>query len=329
MAAGLALSEKVIFAGGGTLLTGTAVDTVNIFDVQQRSWASDTLSVARMNLGATFVGDLAFFAGGGTLFQDFSVIDVYDARKGKWLQPAKLHQRRQGLAATSVGQRAIFAGGVFNADSASAAVDIYDGVTHQWSIGKLSQARWGLAGASLREFAFFAGGSTLSGSGIQTSDVIDVFNNDTSRWTTMRLSVGRTNLAAAAAGDVVVFAGGRVIDSTQQGPGGLSDVVDIYNIRTQTWHTAALSQPREFLAAASWGNFIVFAGGNSHSGPNDFTASAVVDVFNVQSGRWISNHRLSQAKGWLSGAAWNDTFYFGLGVDVDHQLSDGIDVFCL
>jgi hypothetical protein len=40
-----------------------------------------------------------------------------------------------------------------------------------------------------------------------------------------------------------------------------SDVVDLYNIATDSWTTAQLSVPRQHLAAASSGNSIMLAGG--------------------------------------------------------------------
>jgi hypothetical protein len=45
--------------------------------------------------------------------------------------------------------------------------------------------------------------------------------------------------------------------------GGLSNVVDIFNVTAGTWSTAALSQARTFLAATSLPNagVAIFAGG--------------------------------------------------------------------
>ena len=43
--------------------------------------------------------------------------------------------------------------------------------------------------------------------------------------------------------------------------GSSSDVVDLYNIATDSWTTAQLSLPRNDLAAASSGNSMMLAGG--------------------------------------------------------------------
>jgi hypothetical protein len=41
-----------------------------------------------------------------------------------------------------------------------------------------------------------------------------------------------------------------------------SNIVDVYNRATGSWTTAQLSTPRQDLAAASFGNSIIFAGGS-------------------------------------------------------------------
>ncbi len=43
--------------------------------------------------------------------------------------------------------------------------------------------------------------------------------------------------------------------------GASSNVVDLYNSTTGAWSTAQLSASRHSLAAASVGNFAIFAGG--------------------------------------------------------------------
>ena len=63
---------------------------------------------------------------------------------------------------------------------------------------------------------------------------------------------------------------------------GNSNVVDIFDVRSGVWTTAALSMARSFLAATSLPNdgVAMFAGGKS-------AVFANVDVFHVWSvGRW-------------------------------------------
>jgi len=92
----------------------------------------------------------------------------------------------------------------------------------------------------------------------------------------------------AAVGDKVLFAGGVNFDF--QTP---TDVVDIYDVITTQWTTAALSEPRSALASATIGSKVVFAGGW------DFGDSARVDIYDAQTGGW-STAQLSQPRHYVS-----------------------------
>jgi predicted component of type VI protein secretion system len=69
---------------------------------------------------------------------------------------------------------------------------------------------------------------------------------------------------------------------------GPSNAVDIFNVTSGTWSTAALSVARYYLAATSLPNVgvAIFAGGS---------VSSAVDIFNVTSGLW-STAALSVAR---------------------------------
>ncbi len=70
----------------------------------------------------------------------------------------------------------------------------------------------------------------------------------------------------------VLFAGGVIP------PGTHSSRVDIYDLATQTWSTAELSQARTAPAAVAAGNKIFFAGGEISDGT---FPSNVVDIYDV------------------------------------------------
>ncbi len=75
----------------------------------QGVWSTGQLSVARANLAAASVGNVALFAGGDTS----DAVDVYNGTTGAW-STAQLSVARYSLAAASVGNVALFAGGVNN-----------------------------------------------------------------------------------------------------------------------------------------------------------------------------------------------------------------------
>ncbi len=68
-------------------------------------------------------------------------------------------------------------------------------------------------------------------------------------------------------GDVAVLATCACLMPCAVGNSVFSNVVDIFNVRAGTWSTAALSQPRGYLAATSLPNagVTIFAGGGCTS----------------------------------------------------------------
>jgi hypothetical protein len=169
-----------------------------------------------------------------------------------------------------------------------------------WSTSRLSVARFGLAAASSGKFAVFAGGTTPQDS-LLMSSAVDLYNSETGTWSTASLSVARAYLAAASGGNLAIFAGGLIaagvswilewhdrqlhifcflsnVDScvyrdinlllhliarflTRSLAAVGSSAVDIFDVLTGSWSTAQLNVPRFHLAAASVGNFAIFAGG--------------------------------------------------------------------
>lgn len=111
---------------------------------------------------------------------------------------------------------------------------------------------------------------------------MSVYDVGTNAWTTTKLTQARMYLAAASARSKVVFAGGFIFGVS--GPTyGERDTVDILDTTTGIWSVTKLSSPRQRLAAAGAGDFIVFAGGWT-SGQRD---SAAIDIYNANTGAWV------------------------------------------
>ena len=92
------------------------------------------------------------------------------------------------------------------------------------------------------------------------SNVINIYDRITHTWTTSQASLPRSGVASVAVGNKVFFAGGVDFDETNYVYDPVS-VVDIYDISTNTWSTANLSEPRGSCKAVVSGNKIFFAGG--------------------------------------------------------------------
>ncbi|KAJ2485565.1 coenzyme A transporter [Coemansia sp. RSA 2320] len=91
------------------------------------------------------------------------------------------------------------------------------------------------------------------------------------------LSVPRSSAVATSVGHFAFFAGGRLQNGTD------SDVIDIFNRRTNQWAVARLSVSRSGIGAGSLANrYALFAGGFDSS----FRPLSVVDVYDTETSKW-------------------------------------------
>ena len=117
------------------------------------------------------------------------------------------------------------------------------------------------------------------------------------------LSEGRMALVSASASNKILFAGGMVT-------GAYSSRVDIYDVVTNIWTTAELTQPeRQGMAVATVGNKILFAGG----GDNDNGATTKrVDIYNASNNTW-STAELSQGREYFAAVTSGGKVFFAGG----------------
>jgi N-acetylneuraminic acid mutarotase len=183
-----------------------------------------------------------------------------------------LSQVRSHLASTSSGELVFFGGGR-NSTGSSDRVDIYNVTSGSWTTATLSL----FLDVLLQPLPHKILSSLVEVGMEQThSDRVDISNTTNGSWNTATLSQSRCCLAATSVGNLVLFGGG-----CKQGNvpscylNEFSKVVDVFNVTSNTWTTATLSQARAYLAATSVDNrYVLFGGGYNES---DF--SNVVDMF--------------------------------------------------
>lgn len=143
------------------------------------------------------------------------------------------------------------------------------------------------------------------------------------------LSHARLGMAVASAGNKIVFAGAAL--SAVNGspvPDYGSSRVDIYDIITQTWSTAELSEKRSDIAAVAAGNKIFFAGGRLGDGAFDNLYSKV-DIYDVSSNSW-SVASLSEPRAYVAAATvGNKVFFAGGEKDWNYSTSNKVDIYDL
>ncbi len=143
------------------------------------------------------------------------------------------------------------------------------------------------------------------------------------QWSIENLSVGRYQLAAASAGNIAMFGGGLINSNFTLA--SRSDVIDVYNSTTNTWSTSQLSLARTNLFAASAGNKILFAGGDTALSP--FYQTKRVEIYDVASGTW-SMEQLSMARAQMTDVSANTKCFFAGGVyGTSNQRTDTVDIY--
>jgi N-acetylneuraminic acid mutarotase len=95
------------------------------------------------------------------------------------------------------------------------------------------------------------------------------------------LSDARTGgISVASGGNKIFFAGGSAIS------GGHSSTVDIYDITTQRWTTAKLSENRSKISTITAGNKVFFAGGEIGDGT---CPTKTVDIYDLSTSQWSTS----------------------------------------
>jgi hypothetical protein len=131
----------------------------------------------------------------------------------------------------------------------------------------------------------------------------------------LSLSVARINFATVSAGGSVFFAGGCTVVPTC--PLNVTNLVEIYNTNTNQWSNATLSVARANLAAATAGDFVLFAGGeyryfDSLTNAYVHVASDAVDIYQISTNTW-SVSTLSQARTGIGATSANGLIFFAGG----------------
>lgn len=234
-----------------------------------------------------------------------------------------LSQARYQIVPGAAGNKILFAGGRYSQNcfvpggdygdsmasvciSESTRVDIYDTSTHSWSTHELGRYYAATSSVTAGNKVFFAGGTDTSNRA--WSDKVDVYDASTNSWSTIQLSEPRTALAVASLGNKVFFAGGVKALGFQNVV--VSDKVDIYDISSNSWSTATLSEARTGIAATTVGDKVIFAGGDYFGW---WPVSSRTDIYNATTNTW-STASLSEARSSLAAITLNNRAFFAGGI---------------
>ena len=208
--------DTVMFAGGVQRIQDSDPvfkNTVDIYNTKTGKWTVDHLSLARMGIAASVVGDLAIFAGGmDSTFKTLNRIDIYNFKTKTW-SIASLSKARVYANAVTVGSKVIIAGGVTGLNMPTNRVDIYDTSTGKWTTSTLSVSRSGIENAAeVAGKAYFVGGGTFTGNSLTSpSDVIDIYDPENNTWSMDFLSQPVVSHSVVGVGNHLIVAGGKTL----------------------------------------------------------------------------------------------------------------------
>ena len=221
------------------------------------------LSMGRAAMSATSVGNFALFAGGyiDAAETPTSRVDAYNKSLTRTIPP-ELSEARANMAATTVGDYALFAGGGDVTDK----VDVYDRSLTRTAATALKEGKFHVAATTVGDYALFAGGSppttgTWSGVVSYAYKTVEAYNKSLTKTLPTELNEARIGGGATTVGDYALFAGGYWYISNYDGLEGHTKTVEAYNKSLTRTAAPSMSNYRHHMAAATVGDYALFAGG--------------------------------------------------------------------
>ena len=137
-----------LYAAGGANSQTEQLTSLEIYDIQSRTWSAGADMPTGRNHVASAVVDDCMYVLGGRPPLNLSVVEHYDPATDNWKAVAPLPVARSGFAAAVVGRRVVVFGGEA-ADGTIAPVDAYDADADTWAgLPAMRTPRHGLGGAA-------------------------------------------------------------------------------------------------------------------------------------------------------------------------------------
>lgn len=258
-----ALNDYVIFKGI------TYSDVTNVYD---SSLTRIVLNNGSSITSGTAIDKYAFFTGGNL---NTAPVDVYDKSLTLVSSADLTITKRTYPTGTNNDAYALFAGGVYSNSYVNYVDAFNDSLTRTQCNNDISN-RGSAVGASIGEYALISGGTNDGYSYLATIDAWDTSLTFTANIAT--LSGSKMNHAGAnGVNHTVAFGGGRNRSTYY-------DSVDVYD-KSLTRSSAALLYAVIALAAASIGQYALFAGGQNISG----YSRSEVNAFDLLNGYYIDD----------------------------------------
>ena len=282
----------VLFAGG---YMRTYSATVDAFNSSLTRTNPTKMDVARTEVAATTVGNKALF-GGGKAAGEYSLylrgycthLEAYDSSLTHYTAATESFYGLLGdTSAATVGNYAIFAG-VDYENSVGDEEEVGQAEAYDASLTQIGDnintinIQRKMSTATVGDYAIFAGGYTVDydddvGEYCAASSTVLAINTSLTSTYLSDLSYSRWNMASTSLGNYALFAGGEMqefyYDEYDESYGTQRvdyKTVDVYDASLTKLENRSLSAIRTWFAAASVGDYAIFAPNNIYN---------TVDVF--------------------------------------------------
>lgn len=307
LVAGIYQFELKVTDAGGLFAKDTMQVIVNPTSVKG---CNTTMNVVDHLPTAGMVG-YAVSAGSKILFTrpgSNHIVDIYDTLTHSWqtvsgMIAAGVYSASgypQSSQAAVVNNKAIFYAAEMTTDGRplNQMINIYDASSSSWSVNHFpDRGRWFYGSTVVDNKVIYAGGEGVDSN---ISKTIDIFDATSNSWSIMNFNDGRRGMTVNSIGNKVVFAGGYITryDSIIQVCGDYGNNctnvpavapvnrIDIWDMASNTWSVAQLSEARCLMVTAVVGNKIIFAGGDKLDGA---AHSNQIDIYDAANNSWSSH----------------------------------------
>jgi N-acetylneuraminic acid mutarotase len=144
--------DEELYAAGGANSSSDQLTSLEIYDIEDRTWSTgENMSVGRNHVASAVVDGRFYVLGGRPPGTNLSVVERYDPDTLTWTTVAPMSTARSGFAAAVVGGRIVAFGGeeLTPGGQTIEQVEAYDPSSDAWTnLPNLRTPRHGLGGAS-------------------------------------------------------------------------------------------------------------------------------------------------------------------------------------
>jgi N-acetylneuraminic acid mutarotase len=254
----VAMVNNKLYAIGGQLINGTALNAVEVYDLSTNSWATKAaLPTARANAAAAVVNGKIYVIGGNTSSgTSLKTTEEYDPATNTWTTKTQMPTARTFVAAAAVSNKIYVLGGATSV-AALKTNEEYDPATNSWtSKTQMATARLFASAQAVNGKVYVLGG--WSGSASLTSNA--AYDPSANSWTNKAaLPVGTDSMSSAVLGNRIYLMGGLTGPST-------TNAVRAYDTLNDSY-VSLLNYPlsADLASAVAYNGRIYAVGGDNNS----------------------------------------------------------------